>query len=335
MGVRPPITFFGSKSTLAPRIIAHFPPDVAYCVVFAGSAAVLLAKEPSAVEVINDSNGDIVNLFRVLRDPSLFRQLQVVAESTLYARAEFDLAGVPTEEPVERARRFLVRQRMSHGGNGERWSYSITDSQANMASVIRRWRAGVERLPAIHARMKVVQIEQAGWRKMLRYDSPETLFYLDPPYLQSERIWGGYHHEMSVDDHRELVDHLLSIQGMVVVSGYQNPIYAPLEAAGWERKSFDVTANSSDRRTSRVESLWLSPNVVKVLRTPGCPPADQMREGPYTTHRARTAATEAKVKDVVKRLRSRGVEINISMVASTIGMSREHLSRRYSHLFWD
>jgi DNA adenine methylase len=334
MGVRPPITFFGSKSTLAPRIIAHFPPHATYCEVFAGSAAVLLAKEPSAVEVLNDANGDIINLFRVLREPSLFRQLKHVAESTLYARAEFDLAGVPTEDPVERARRFLVRQRMSHGGNAERWSYSITDSQAKMASVIRRFRAGVERLPAIHARLKMVQIEMLDWREILdKFDRPTSLFYLDPPYLPSERIWGGYKHEMSIDDHRELVDRLLSIQGMVVLSGYQNPIYAPLEAAGWERKSFDVTANSSDTRTSRVESLWLSASIVKALRTPGCTPADQMREGAYATHRARTTATEAKVKDVVNGMRSRGVEINISMVASTIGMSREHLSRRYSYLF--
>jgi DNA adenine methylase len=166
-----------------------------------------------------------------------------------------------------------------------------------------------------------------------RYDSPETLFYLDPPYLPSERIRGGYKHEMSIDDHREMVARLLSVQGMVVLSGYQNPIYASLETAGWERRSFDVTANSSDRRARRVESLWLSPSVVKALRTPGCTPADQMREGAYATHRARTAATESRIKDVVKGMQSRGVEINIAAVASTVGMSREHLSRRYNHLF--
>jgi len=110
MRLRPPVTFFGSKSKLAPRIIAHFPPRVTYCEVFVGSAAVLLAKDPSDVEILNDPNGDIVNLFRVLREASLFRRLKVVAESTLYARAEFDLAGEITEEPVERARRYLVRR---------------------------------------------------------------------------------------------------------------------------------------------------------------------------------------------------------------------------------
>ena len=94
MRVRPPITFFGSKSKLAPLIIAQFPPHTTYVEAFAGSAAVLLAKEPSEVEVLNDPNSDLVNLFRVLRDSTLFRELQTCAESTLYTRAEFDLARV-------------------------------------------------------------------------------------------------------------------------------------------------------------------------------------------------------------------------------------------------
>ena len=119
MGVRPPITFFGSKAKLARRIIALFPAHHTYVEPFAGSAAVLLAKEPSEVEVFNDPNADLVNLSRVLRDPILFQQLRDSAESTLYARAEFDLAGVMTEEPVERARRYLVRQRQSRGGLGQ------------------------------------------------------------------------------------------------------------------------------------------------------------------------------------------------------------------------
>lgn len=160
-----------------------------------------------------------------------------------------------------------------------------------MASVVRRWRAGIERLPAIHARMKKVQIDQADWREILeRYDSPESLHYLDPPYLQSERIWGGYKHEMSIDDHRELVVRLLSVRGMVILSGYENPTYQPLEAAGWVRKSYDVPAYSSDRRTRRSECLWLSPSVVKGLRTPGSTSADRMREGAYASHRAQVVA---------------------------------------------
>ena len=334
MRVRPPITFFGSKSKIAPLIIRNFPAHQTYVEPFAGSAAVLLAKEPSEVEVFNDPNADLVNLFRVLRDPSLFCRLKIIAESTLYARAEFDLAGEPTSEPVERARRFLVRQRQSRGGLGRQWSFCRADSKVNIASVVRRWRAGIERLPAIHERLKKVQIEQADWRVIIdRYDSAETLHYLDPPYLPSVRVGGAYEHEMTQEDHRKMVVRLLSVGGMVVLSGYENDVYAPLENAGWVRKSYETPAYSSDTRTRRVESLWLSPSVVRRLRTPGQTPSDLMREGAFTTHRARTSATETKVKGVIKRMRSRGEAINISVVAAKAGMSREHLSRRYNYLF--
>jgi len=194
MGVRPPVTFFGSKARSAKRIIAHFPHHVTYCDVFAGSAAVLLAKDASDVEVLNDANGDIVNLFRVLRDPSLFQQLKIIAEPTLYARAEFDLAGELAAEPVERARRFLVRQRQSRAGLGMQWGFCRADSKVNIASVVRRWQAGLERLPAVHARLQGVQIEMSDWRVIIdRYDSAETLHYLDPPYLPSVRVGSTCH----------------------------------------------------------------------------------------------------------------------------------------------
>ena len=334
MGVRPPVTFFGSKARSAKRIIAYFRPHLTYSEAFAGSAAVLLAKEPSEVEIINDPNADLINLFRVLRDSILSRKLQSSAESTMYARAEFDLAGVPTEDPVERARRFLVRQRQSRGGLGERWSYCRSDSKSNMASVIRRWQAGIERLPAIHERLKRVQIEQSDWRKVLdRYDSRQTLHYLDPPYVPSERVSGGYKHEMSLDDHRQLVVRLLSIQGMVVLSGYENPTYAPLEVAGWVRKSHSVPAYSSDRRSRRVECLWLSPNLVQDRKGSAGTPADRMREGAHSTHRTRASLTEAKLSVIMGRLRDGGETISISAVAAAAKMSREHLSRRYNHLF--
>jgi DNA adenine methylase len=332
MGVRPPITFFGSKAKLARRIIALFPAHHTYVEPFAGSAAVLLAKEPSEVEVFNDPNADLVNLFRVLRDPILFQQLRDSAESTLYARAEFDLAGELTEEPVERARRYLVRQRQSRGGLGQQWGFCRTDSCTNMASVIRRWRAGIERLPAIHERMKKVQIEQSDWRQIIdRYDSSQTLHYMDPPYVPSVRVFGGYKHEMSLDDHRQLVVRLLSIQGMVILSGYENPTYSPLETAGWTWKSHEVPAYSSDHRSRRVERIWMSPNVVKCPPMVDGTPSDRMRQGAFTTHRARVSVTEAKLRAVIGNLRDRGETIKISSVAAELGMSREHLSRRYGN----
>src|SRR5271168_1781847 len=128
MSVPTPLNFFGSKTKLAPQIVRHFPPHLTYVEPFGGSAAVLFAKEPAKVEVYNDIDGELVNFFRVLRHPQLCGKLRVVAENTLYARSEFELAKQKCADPVEAARRFLVRHRMSFGGNGENWCYSVETS---------------------------------------------------------------------------------------------------------------------------------------------------------------------------------------------------------------
>src|ERR1700688_383977 len=136
MSVPTPLNFFGSKTKLAPQIVQHFPPHRTYVEVFAGGASVVLSKSPSAVEVYNDIDKQLVTFFRVLRDPKRIAKLRVAAEDTLYSRAEFELAKQPCSDPVEAARRFLVRHRMSHGGRGENWCYSATTSRRGTAAAI-------------------------------------------------------------------------------------------------------------------------------------------------------------------------------------------------------
>lgn len=345
MSVKPPVTWFGGKSKLAPKIIKHFVQHQTYCEPFGGSAAVLLAKEPSKVEVYNDIDGDLVNLFRVLRDPVLFEQLRAGVGSTLYARAEFELAKEPTIDPVERARRFLVRQRQSHGGLGKTWSYCVEDSSLGMSSAVRRWHSGVERLPLIHKRLRSVQIEQDDWHAVMdRFDGPRTLFYLDPPYVPDTRVNGRYQHELNQDDHHQLVERLLTINGMVVLSGYAHEAYKPLEAAGWSRQDYDVPAYTSIGRERRVECLWLSPSLAAIVpELPGSQESGQadlfacsienMRKGAYQTHQSRVESTEAKLANVIRDMRQSGKRVTISSVAAAADMSREHLGRKYRHLF--
>src|SRR5271170_963472 len=140
MRIASPITWFGGKSRLAPTIIGYFPSHKTYVEPFGGSAAVLLAKEPSAIEVFNDIDKQLFNLFQVLRDERLFKRLRRSLELTLYSRAEFDLAMQQSDDPVEAARRLLVRQRQSFSGKGEDWSYSTKKSQGGVASAVKRWR---------------------------------------------------------------------------------------------------------------------------------------------------------------------------------------------------
>src|ERR1017187_4330617 len=140
---------------------------------------------------------------------------------------------------AQRARRFLVRQRQSRGGLGKQWSFCVEDSKMSMASAVRRWRAGVERLPALHKRLSKVQIEQDDFRQILRrYDSSTTLFFLDPPYMPELRVGGRYALEMTKSDHREMEALLIGLKGFVVLSGYDHAPNEPLERAGWRRKEF-------------------------------------------------------------------------------------------------
>jgi DNA adenine methylase len=262
MKITSPLAWLGGKSRLATRIVEMFPDHQQYCEVFGGSGAVLLAKPPSKVEVFNDVDDSVVNLFRVLRDPRRARRLQKACEFTLYSRSEFELAKEPVDDPVEKARRFLVRMRMSWGGLGKRWSFSITASARGMSSVVSVWNSMVEGLPQVHQRLRRVEIERDDWRKALaRYDGPEALLFCDPPYQPATRVGGHYHHELTREDHQDLVKRLLRLEGMVVLAGYDNPDYKPLESCGWLRRSHEVAAQSSEKRSKRVECVWLSPSV--------------------------------------------------------------------------
>ena len=139
----------------------------------------------------------------------------------------------------------------------------MRDVEGGVASVVKRWRDGIGGLPAVHKRFQNVQIEADDWRRViLRYDSPLTLFYCDPPFHPSTVLGGSYRHELTRRDHRELVSLLLNVRGMVVLSGQECAAYHPLERTGWKRVDFDIRGNGSDKRTCRVECLWLSPSVV-------------------------------------------------------------------------
>jgi DNA adenine methylase len=336
MKVSAPVTWHGGKARLARRIIAHFPPHQCYVDVFGGSASVLLAKEPSEVEIYNDVDGRLVNLFRVLRDPALLRKLYGALENTPYSRLEFELAQHATAEPVESARRFIVRQRQSHGGRGERWSFCVKDAHSGISSAVKRWQCGIRNLAEVHDRFKNVQIECADWRVIIdRYSAPETLMFLDPPYLPGTRVAGGYRYELSSEDHRELINRLLISRGMFVLCGYDHPLYTPLEQRGWKRLNYKVRAYGSDKRTRRVEYLWLSPSLVN-YHCKGhifLSPTQRMREGAYLVHQLRSASTTRKVLKARQKLEEIGAKPTVTAVSRAVKMSREHLARRYKHLF--
>jgi len=264
------ITYYGGKGYSWRRIIPHFPPHYTYAEPFGGSAAVLLNKETSPVEVYNDIDSNLVTIFRVLRDHP--DELRRALELTPYSREEYVRCLGPLDglDDVEKARRLIVRYRQAFGGTGQkatpgRWRYSVTASRRGMASEVSKWLSTIDAvMPAVVERFRRVQIENLPWQEIIwRYDTPETLFYSDPPYMPSTRnSHGEYACEMTVDEHRELAEVLNNVKGYVVLSGYASPEYDEWYR-GWERVEFDATLFArSDRQRSRdkrTEVLWIKP----------------------------------------------------------------------------
>lgn len=276
--LRSPIRWFGGKGMMAKKIIALFPPHRTYVEPFGGGASVLIAKKPSPIEVYNDIDSGLINFFRVLRDPVKFERFHRLVALTPYSREEYNFCRKIWEDcknDVERAHLWYIIARQSFSGVfGTSWSSVITESSRRMARSVSGYLSAIQQLPAITTRLQRVQIEHADWRRILeRYDTEDTLFYLDPPYVLETRKDTRYAHELTAEDYHELIQRLLILTGKVVLSGYRHPTYEPLEKAGWIRYDYPTVSHaaghtqatgilgpgSGKRMQSRVESIWVKP----------------------------------------------------------------------------
>jgi len=246
---------------LAPWIVSLMPAHRVYVEPFGGGASVLLRKDRSYAEVYNDLDGEIVNVFRVLRDQpqALVRSIEL----TPFAREEFANSYQPSEDPIEQARRTIARSFMGFGSAavcGETSGFRANSNRLGTTPAM-DW----ANLPAaiIHAvdRMRGVVIENRDATEVMRaHDSPEALHYVDPPYVHQTRSRGykssvkAYKHEMDDDQHQALAEVLMSLRGAVMVSGYRCDLYDDLYR-GWQR--IDRAAHADGAR-DRIESIWLS-----------------------------------------------------------------------------
>lgn len=260
-----PFPYYGAKANLAPWIVSHLPAHRAYIEPFAGSAAVLMAKAPSHYEVINDLDGEVVNFWRVLRDQhdDLVGALQL----TPYARDEYLECrdGDAGSDPVERARRFFVRASASfNASTAARTGFSASHPRkyAKPATFSRRVDG---RLAAVAARIRGVEIENIDALALIqRWDTPDAVLYLDPPYLNSTRVSHSDYATDNGDDefHVRLISAVSETTSRVVLSGYASDVYDDLltRAKGWSRIDRDVYAPTSSSTTAsrRTESLWVN-----------------------------------------------------------------------------
>jgi DNA adenine methylase len=267
--------YYGGKFShldfILPLLPTHF---THYCEVFGGSAAVLINRPPAQVETYNDLDGEIVNFFQCLRD--LGDDLVRLIGLTPFSRAELVRALTPSTglTNLERARRFFVRARQTRTGLAQtssegRWAHCVLTSRAEMAGAVSRWLGSVEGLPEIVQRLQRVQIENAPAREIiLRYDSPDTLFYCDPPYPHEARGDSkAYGYEMTDAEHEGLARVLHTVRGAVALSGYRCALMDRLYT-DWHRVDADTRLCNSSKG-ERTESLWTNydPATVPFPRT--------------------------------------------------------------------
>jgi DNA adenine methylase len=266
---RPLGPFFGGKWKLAPWILSHMPAHRVYVELFGGGGSVLLRKPRSHLEVYNDLDSEMVNVFRVLRERP--NELVRAIDLTPYAREEYELALEFSEDPVERARRCLVRMGLGFSGSSSQYEpgssarppgFATGDLRAGGAKAV-AWSVFGQALINLVERVKGVTVEHRDAAELVPvWDSAGTVFYADPPYLpEVRRTKKAYKYEMSEEQHIELARVLNGVKGSVLVSGYASPLYEDLYR-GWERHEKNALSQGASRKSPlvdavRVEVLWV------------------------------------------------------------------------------
>jgi len=239
--VRAPFAYPGSKGRSIDFLLENVPNGKVYVEPFGGSGALLLARKPAKLEVYNDRFGGVVCFYRCIRDREKLENLIERLEFTIHAREEFIWSWKTwqeVEDEVERAARWYYSVIYSFGSNGRSWGRA-TKATAGLAGRIHN------KLPEfynLHQRLRNVQIDNRDWRECIAdYDSPDTVFYLDPPYVDA--FVGTYKHELSQDDHRQMLEFVFRLKGCACVSGYSNPLY---EEQDWDER-YEVQVMQSIR----------------------------------------------------------------------------------------
>ena len=258
------------------KLLPLFPKHGHYAEVFGGGASVLFYKPPSIIETYNDLDSAVVDFFRVLQDASEFKEFQRLCYGTPYSRElfrEFDETWHTETERVRRVWKWFVTAKQAFGGEvpGARKKPSFGVSRCATASNKRlsAFYGTIERLPECVERFWNVQIENLDFRRFIpKYDEPECLMYMDPPYVHATRKSGGYRFEMADDEHCELLDMIKTAKSKIILSGYPNEVYD--KHLDWPFLDFEIICHSAamgkagvnkrdaEHSAMRVERVWFN-----------------------------------------------------------------------------
>lgn len=232
MNKKTPITYYGGKQKLLSTILTKIPNHKLYCEPFLGGAAIFFGKEPSAVEVINDTNKELINFYRVCKEK--FLDLQTLVRITLHSRSAHKDAKIINDNPhlftdVQRAWAVWVLSSQSFSAKLDGpWGYDR--SKRTTTTKITNKREQFTEDLAI--RLQNAQIECADAIYIIQSrDSVDSFFYCDPPYFNSDC---GHYDGYTIDDFERLLKTLASIQGKFLLSSYPSPLLQKfVKLAGW------------------------------------------------------------------------------------------------------
>jgi len=217
-----PLSYVGGKSRLAKKIISRFPEHTCYCEVFAGAAWVFFKKEPSKVEVLNDRDKELVNLFRIIQNH--FEEFVKQFKYFIISRKIFDI--LKRQDPftltdIQRAVKYFYLLKVAFGARLNNPSYGYGTAGPSRLNILTL----EENILEMHWRLARVNIESLDWKECVgRYDRAHTLFYLDPPYYGCK----GYRHNFKEEDFVALAASLGQIKGKFVLSLGDHPLMQKL-----------------------------------------------------------------------------------------------------------
>lgn len=247
---KPIIPWMGGKTRLSKNILPMFPVHQCYVEVFAGGAALFYKKEPSNVEVLNDINGELVNLYRIVQHhlEEFVRQFKWALSS----RQVFEWEQLKTPETltdIQRAARFYYLQKLAFGGKVEGQSFGTATTSQPRLNLLRL----EEDLSAAHLRLTKATIENLDWAKCIKkYDRPHTFFYLDPPYYET----AGYGQSFDIDQYQLMAELAKTIQGKMLISINDHPsISQVFKGLSNKHLNINYTVGGNNNKKSAKELL--------------------------------------------------------------------------------
>lgn len=262
VALKSPVNRCGGKFYLRAFLVQHIPQHVLYCEPFSGAAHLLFSKRPSPVEVINDADSHLVNFFKVIREPGKCQMLIKLLNYMPYSRTlwqeirtNWKQGNIPQDES-ERAAQWFYLNRTCFSGDQKRGGFAIPSTTGRNPA--QSFRTAIDSFEDIARRLRNVTIECLPYQECIkRYDSEDTLFYCDPPYLDAENYYGK--DSFGQDDHYKLAELLHSIKGKAMVSHYANSVYDELYR-GWNRYEYQSFKGShkseGEEKPKTVEVLY-------------------------------------------------------------------------------